>query len=83
MRGVIYDIRGREFSGMVHLPNPGGDATIVACAGSFPPGSAVPNSTEALTWDGKSAGSPVSAGVYIYQIESEDVTVTGTVVVVR
>mgnify|MGYP001579377772 FL=1 len=36
-----------------------------------------------LKWDGKAGGTTVSRGVYIYQIEAEDKTFNGTVLVIR
>ncbi|MFH1725544.1 MAG: hypothetical protein ABII00_13125 [Elusimicrobiota bacterium] len=74
--GDVFDLRGHQVSGMAHTDA----AAIIAQCPPAPPG--VPN-TEALTWDGRSNGTPVSGGVYIYQIKSEDVVVTGTVLVVR
>lgn len=48
-------------------------------AGSLPAGP-VSNSK---TWDGTAGGRPVPGGVYIYQIESEGKTFTGTIVIIR
>ena len=39
--------------------------------------------TDTLLWDGKSNGVVVPGGVYIYQIQAEGKTFTGTVVVIR
>jgi hypothetical protein len=81
--GTVFDVRGQEVGGMVHIQDPGAaDATVNNCRGQFPPSGALAQA-EALTWDGLSAGRRVTAGVYIYQIKSEDATVTGTIVVVR
>jgi len=83
----IFDLRGHTVSGMVHERNNGGGGNplITACNGKFPSigGAGGLASPEAVTWDGKARGRAVSPGVYIYQIKSEDVTVTGTIVVVR
>ncbi|MFA6094004.1 MAG: hypothetical protein WC986_13780 [Elusimicrobiota bacterium] len=38
---------------------------------------------QSLMWDAKAGGKPVPGGVYIYQIESEDKTINGTVVVIK
>ena len=71
-------------SDMLLIQDPGiTDPTVGSCRGQFPPGSAVLDNSQAVTWDGKSGGSPVSAGVYIFSVESEDMTITGTIVVVR
>ena len=36
-----------------------------------------------LEWNGRSRGSAVSSGVYVYQIQSEEKTFTGAVLVIR
>lgn len=82
--GKIFDLRGAEVAAMLRIQDPNiNPLTVVAqCRGKFPPSGVLSNS-EALTWDGRSGGSAVAGGVYIYQIQSEDLTVTGTVLVVR
>jgi len=84
--GKILDLRGAEVAGMTWVQDPtaGADPTlpVAACKGRFPP-SLSPQSPEAMTWDGRAAGVPAASGVYIYQLQSEDTTVTGTVLVVR
>ncbi|MBI4057015.1 MAG: gliding motility-associated C-terminal domain-containing protein [Elusimicrobia bacterium] len=39
--------------------------------------------TQRLKWDGKSNGSVVTSGVYVYQVEAEGKVFNGTVVVIR
>ena len=56
---------------------------------TLPPGSLCPTDSPVaggaryLTWDGRSNGSVVHSGVYVYQIKAEGQTVGGTLVVVR
>ena len=42
-----------------------------------------PAQSEALTWDGTSGGARAASGVYLFQVQAEDASVTGTLVVVR
>jgi hypothetical protein len=83
--GKVFDLRGHLVSGMVRENNTSGGAVVTNCNSKFPSvgGTGGLAQPEGVTWDGKSGGRAVSAGVYIYQIKSEDVTVTGTIVVVR
>ncbi|MFA5140928.1 MAG: hypothetical protein WC728_17005 [Elusimicrobiota bacterium] len=76
--GRVFDLRGNVVSGMAHFDNP---TTGLALTCKTKYGSDV--DAEALTWDGKSHGRAVAGGVYVYQIRSEELTVTGTFVVVR
>ena len=69
----------RFVSGMVRHINTGGNPTVASCISKFPPSSGVAR-PEAVTWDGKSNGTTVRSGVYLYQLKSEGTTVTGTVV---
>lgn len=81
--GKIFDLRGQEVAAMLRIQDPNStNPTVAQCRGKFPP-PGILSSPEALTWDGRSGGSAVAGGVYIYQIQSEDLTVTGTVLVVR
>ncbi len=50
-------------------------------AGSLPPGSN--NPTGSLMWDGTSGGRSVPSGVYIYQIQAEGHSYSGTLVVLK
>lgn len=58
-------------------PPPGG-AGAVSC-----PSGLLPNSPQYVFWDGRSSGSFVKSGVYVYQLQSEGLTFTGTLLVVR
>ena len=50
---------------------------------SLQPGTSI-NTTDVMLWDGKDAdGKVVAGGIYIYQIEFQGKTATGTVVVAR
>ena len=66
--GAVYDLRGNKVSGLTN--------SATACPGA-------PLNGGTLTWDAKVSGRAVSSGVYIYQIQSEGTTITGTVMVVR
>jgi hypothetical protein len=79
--GTVYDMRGQSVSGMAHLKEQG-DPTVSQCRAKYPPAISPPQ-LEAMTWDGRSDGALASGGVYIYQLQSEDVSVTGTLLVVR
>jgi gliding motility-associated-like protein len=48
--------------------------------GSLPPG---PYANDSLLWDGTAGGRPVPAGVYIYNIQAEGQTYSGTVVIIK
>jgi len=72
--GSVFDLRGARVATLFYKPG---------TAGGCPPSVSAPPNVEQLTWDGKASGRTVPAGVYVYQIQSEGVTVTGTVVVVR
>lgn len=72
----VMDLRGNEVSGMTRWD---AGATMTSCQNKYGLGV----DAEALTWDGRSHGRAVAGGVYIYQVRSEGVTVTGTFVVVR
>lgn len=81
--GKIYDLRGGLVSHMVRVEDAGNnDPTVNSCEGKFPP-TLFPARAEAMTWNGTTNGLRASAGVYIYQLQSEDVVVTGTLLVVR
>jgi hypothetical protein len=51
--------------------------------GSACPQGALGNSSQSLTWDGRSNGSVVRSGVYVYRITAEEKSYTGTLIVVR
>lgn len=83
IRGQVFDLRGHHVADMTHVVDPSRvDATKVVklCnttfGGQFKP--------QAAVWDGKtSGGTVVTSGVYVWRVEAEETTVTGTVVVVR
>lgn len=68
--GTVYDLRGNKVAGLNF------DSSPANCPGVIPTGGK-------MSWDAKVAGRAVSGGVYIYQIQSEGTTITGTVLVVR
>ncbi|MFA6028724.1 MAG: hypothetical protein WC969_02590 [Elusimicrobiota bacterium] len=76
--GVVYDLRGHAVSEMLFIPETG-SAIKPQCQSAYPGA----RQYDALTWDGRAGGRAVSAGVYLWQIQSEDATVSGTVVVAR
>jgi hypothetical protein len=69
--GRIYTMLGTE----VAATGPRTAAGASACPTGF--------NREFVTWDGKSNGSPVRSGVYVYRLEIEGKIHTGTVLVVR
>jgi len=75
----IFSLTGSQ----VASPQAGGG---MPSAGSLCPQDSnnfVPGSARYATWDGTSNGSIVHSGVYVYQIQAEGLTYTGTLVVVR
>ena len=83
--GDRYNDKARfEFDNPEQLPISGtvydlGGARV----GSLQPGNSV-GTTDVMLWDGKDVdGRVVAGGIYIYQIEFEGKTATGTVVVAR
>lgn len=69
--GTIFDLRGNKVSGMTL------DTTVLGvCPGASANGGK-------LVWDARSGGQKVASGIYIYQVQSEGTTITGTVMVVR
>lgn len=80
--GNIFDLNGKSVSPMVHHRGVPADAETTNCGNAFPPGGGVVQ-VGALTWDGRSGGAVVQGGVYLYQIQAEDATMTGTIVVAR
>lgn len=76
----IFSLGGSQ----VASPQAGGG--ISDPAGSLCPQDAnnfVPGSARYATWDGTANGSIVHSGVYVYQVQAEGLTYTGTLVVVR
>lgn len=72
--GEIYSLLGAEVSGMTG-PSP--------ASGTSCPAGLYAASAEYMAWDGRSGGTMVHSGVYVYQIRGEGRTYTGTLVVVR
>jgi hypothetical protein len=72
--GKIYTLLGAEVAST-------GPRT--AAAGTACPGGLLPGSAQYSTWDGRSAGSVVRSGVYVYRISAEGRTFSGTLLVVR
>lgn len=78
----VFTMRGSHVADMSAktsraTPPPGG-AGAVSC-----PAGALPNSPQYVFWDGRSSGSFVKSGAYVYQLQSEGLTFTGTLLVVR
>ena len=76
--GKIYTLLGSEVASL----GPRGTAQPTAMPGCSQAG-ALPNSVQFSTWDGRSNGSIVRSGIYIYRITSELKVYTGTLIVVR
>lgn len=71
--GKIYSLIGSEVAPM--------GPRIPALTGC--PAGVFSNSAQSLTWDGRSNGTAVHSGVYIYRITSEQRVFSGTLIVVR
>lgn len=69
----IYTVLGSEVARV--------SARSASPAGVCPP--APLNMSQILVWDGKQDGSAVASGVYVYRIQSEGMTYSGSIVVVR
>jgi CHU_C Type IX secretion signal domain len=71
--GKIYNLFGVEVATLGSV-----QTGLDGCpAGDFP------NYFQYLTWDGRSNGSVVPSGIYIYRITAEQRVYTGTLIVVR
>ncbi|MBI5243870.1 MAG: hypothetical protein HY922_09360 [Elusimicrobia bacterium] len=81
---TIYDLRGRRAAGMAHIRDAGGGVAGAhkACRDKYPPSSS-PIQIDVLQWDGTINGRAAAGGVYLYRIQAEDSTLTGTVAVAR
>ena len=51
--------------------------------GSACPAGVFGNSAGSLTWDGRSNGTVVRSGIYVYRVTAEQKSYTGTIIVVR
>lgn len=83
--GTVYDLRGQTVSGMVYVKD-----TTAAPPGTLPGNCKAkfgqtlsPAQFDVLTWDGRSGGRAAPSGAYIYQVQSEEATITGLLVVAR
>jgi hypothetical protein len=74
VEGRIFTLLGTDVATL----GPSADAAGTGCP---PPFSGIGG--EFLSWDGRSNGSVVHSGVYVYQIRAEGLTFTGSLVVVR
>lgn len=74
--GKIYSLLGAEVATL----SPRGNSSA-ACA----PQSGFPNTVQSqfVTWDGRSNGSVVRSGIYIYRLAAEQKVYSGTLIVVR
>lgn len=78
VRAKIIDLRGHKVADMEYWDMTTYEDLVENC----PPAGGL-DKRRALVWDGKSNGTPVSSGVYIYRIRCESKAVTGTILVVR
>lgn len=83
VRGKVFDLSGRVVSEMTLELDPnlnqGATKPVIQCSTSFPG----QFKAQAMVWDGRANGTPVTSGVYVWRIEAEESAVTGTVVVAR
>jgi hypothetical protein len=76
--GKIYTLLGSEVSTVLFTDSPAN----VGMPGCNQPGALV-NSVQFATWDGRSNGSVVRSGIYVYRLTAEQHNYTGTLIVVR
>jgi len=76
VQGKIYTLLGTEVAAL-------GPLTSSVSTGMNCPVGVLPNSSQYLTWDGRSNGSVVRSGVYVYRIQAESRIYAGTIVVAR
>lgn len=69
--GKIFNVLGTQVASVTGRASAAGSA----CPGGFNP--------EFVTWDGKSQGSTVRSGLYVYRLEAEGRVYSGTILVVR
>lgn len=74
--GKIYSLLGSEVATLAAGPRP--PTGPVSCPTGDPN-----NWSQSLTWDGRSNGSVVPGGIYVYRITAEQRVYTGTLIVVR
>lgn len=72
--GKVYTLLGAEVASL---------SARAPAAGSACPGGLLPGSAQYATWDGRSGGSVVRSGVYVYRLTAEGRAFSGTVLVVR
>lgn len=73
--GKVYSLLGSEVATMGPRLTP----SLAGCPAGVFPG----QSNQSLTWDGRSNGSVVRSGIYIYRISAELKVYSGTLIVVR
>ena len=73
--GKVYSLLGSEVAAMGPRLTP----SLAGCPAGVFPG----QSNQSLTWDGRSNGSTVRSGIYIYRITAEQKVYSGTLIVVR
>lgn len=74
--GKVYSLLGSEVAAF------GPRQQVVLGAPNCPP-PATGAPVQYLTWDGRSNGSTVRSGIYVYRISAEQKVYTGTLIVVR
>lgn len=74
--GKIYSLLGAEVATM-------GPRSVVSNGSGCPAGVFPGVSGQRLTWDGRSNGSAVRSGVYVYRITAEQKSYSGTLIVVK
>lgn len=68
--GRVFTLLGSEVASMTQVRTP-----LPGCPGG--------NLPQYMTWDGRTSEGTVSSGMYVYRIEAEGKTYTGTLLVVR
>jgi hypothetical protein len=76
--GKIYSLLGSEVASFGPRQIVQGPPYVPACGA---PATAAP--AQYLTWDGRSNGSVVHSGIYVYRVTAEQKVYSGTLIVVR
>ena len=87
VNGQVFNLLGGQVATFIS----GSPGTDIPSGASLPPGAkaacsqsgVLPNSMKFASWDGTTNGSFAHSGLYIYRIQAEGGTYTGSLVVVR
>ena len=80
--GNIYSLLGSVVATMGPRMASSVSGPGAGCISTYGPG-ALGSSSQTMTWDGRSNGSAVAGGIYVYRITAELKSYTGTLIVVK